>query len=114
MFGGIYAAFFTGFSGNSFGLFMFANGTIVGADAGGATYDGQYAEEADGLHIAGSITLRGSAGISLITGMTAGPAGISMPVPIRLPMNFDEHQVFRIDTPVGTVNARFKKLRGVP
>nr|ALS90431.1 MetaGeneMark_Unknown Function [uncultured bacterium] len=38
----IYAAYFTGKTGNSMGMFVIGDGLITGADVTGVNYDGRY------------------------------------------------------------------------
>lgn len=114
MVNGIYSGFFTGVVGNSFGLFLLKDGVIAGADAGGATYDGQYEYTPDRTHIVGTVTLQTPANTALITGLSAHGAPLKLVIPIKLPVEIKEDEVFRIETSAGPVNTKFKKIRALP
>lgn len=107
---GIYSAYFTAAAGNSFGMFVFTRGLVAGADFAGGTYAGTY--QLDGANLVGSVLLKAPGGVPLITGVSA-PAGqpVEIPIPIRFPVPIDPDATYRIDTPAGPVNAKFRKLQ---
>ncbi len=109
---GFYAAYFTGIAGQSIGMFVFLDGKIAGADAGGGRYDGTYAISDDGQNIVADVRFSLSAGGMSITGVTSGAAPMSIPVKLMLPVDLQPHQVHRLETPMGPVNAKFEKVRG--
>jgi hypothetical protein len=110
---GFYAAYFTGATGNSIGMFVFKEGVVVGADAGGGRYDGTYAMTPDNRFVAGVIHFSMPVGNLSITGVSAQSEPINIDVPLRLPVDFNRNDVHRIDTPIGPLNAKFEKIRGV-
>lgn len=112
-FDGIYAGYFTGTVSSSFGLFLFGDGRITGADAGGAVYLGSYRVDATKRIVEGEVTLSAPPHTPLITGAVSGDAPIDLRIPIKLPDVINEAEVYRIETPVGPVNARFRKLRSL-
>jgi len=111
-FGGFYSAYFAGTAGNSFGVFVFKEGLIAGADAGGGKYDGIYEVSDDGKTITGSVSFIIPIGHQTITGAAATTEPISFDVPIKLPTEINKNEVFRIETPAGPVNAKFEKIKG--
>lgn len=110
---GFYIGYFTGTQGTSLGVFVFREGVIVGADVGGGAYDGSYTLSPDGQHIVGTVNMNIGPNNQLITGLISGAQPVRFPVPIQLPVAFSEEAVFRIETPAGPVNAKFKKVRGL-
>ena len=110
---GIYTMYFTGRTGSSFGLLLFKNGTIAGADAGGGIYDGSYAVEAGGM-LDAKVRVILPEGGSLVTGAIAGPAPMILDIPVKLPANFGNGHALPVTTPTGPINIIFKKLRDVP
>jgi hypothetical protein len=110
---GFYAAYFTGASGTSIGMFVFKDGVVVGADAGGGRYDGEFSVAPDEKSIEAKIRFSLPIGNQSITGATATAEPISIEVPLRLPVEFNRNDVHRIETPIGPINAKFDKIRGV-
>lgn len=110
---GFYVAYFTGATGSSFGMFVFRDGLVVGADAGGGRYDGTYAVTAEGKQIEAVIKFTLPVGNFSITGATAQTEPISVEVPLKLPAEFNRMDVHRIETPIGPINAKFDKVRGL-
>lgn len=109
---GIYSAYFTGVAGNSFGMFVFKDGIISGADAGGGKYDGDFKIAEDGNSLAGVVKFYLPVGNQSITGVAATSEPILFEVPIKLPTDLVESDVHTIQTPAGPINAKFEKLRG--
>lgn len=110
---GFYAAYLAGATGNSLAMFVFKAGVVAGADAGGGRYDGNYAVTSDGKHIQANIRFTLPIGNFSITGAAASSEPLSIDVQLKLPMDFNRSDVHRIDTPIGPVNAKFEKIRGV-
>lgn len=102
----------TGSAGSSVGLYYFGEGQIAGVDAGGMKYDGIYRIESDGSY-EGILSYIVSPSTQLITG-TATAEEKRIEAPIKLPPEFWNGQIVRIDTPLGAVNARFEKLKELP
>lgn len=112
--GDLYIVYFTAAAGNSIGLFYVGNGLVEGVDVGGIKYSGKYAEDPDTHNLVGVVTFSVPANASLITGLTAGPNPVQIPVPLNLPSNFGNGSVVRIETPTGPVNARFELASRLP
>lgn len=109
---GFYAGYMTAAGGSGVALFILRNGVLVGADMGGVLFDGTYAADPDQGYI-GSATVTVPAGVTVIQGVTAPPSGMSYTVPLKLPANFVQDPYFEIVTPLGKVNAKLQKLRGI-
>ncbi|MEH6717530.1 MAG: hypothetical protein V7704_01515 [Aurantimonas endophytica] len=109
---GFYAAYFTGLTGNSIGLFIFENGLITGVDVGGMHYDGTYSLDESASIISGKIAYVIPPGASLVTGISSSSKAIRAEFPLELPAAFADGRVVQLDTPSGVVNAKFEKLRG--
>lgn len=110
---GFYAAYLAGATGNSIAMFIFKDGTVVGADAGGGRYDGDYMATSDGKHIEAKVRFTLPIGNQSITGAAATMEPLAIEVPLRLPVEFSRNDVHRIETPIGPINAKFDKIRGV-
>ncbi|KAA3451642.1 hypothetical protein C7I87_06450 [Mesorhizobium sp. SARCC-RB16n] len=108
---GFYTAYFSGMAGNSIGMFVFKEGVVVGADAGGGRYDGEYALTDDGKYIEAKIHFTLTMGSQSITGLSADVEPLGVDVPLRLPVEFNRTDVHRIETPLGPINAKFDKIR---
>lgn len=109
---GFYAAYFAGATGTSIAMFVFKDGIVTGADAGGGRYDGEYISVDDGRFVEAKIRFTLPIGNQSITGAAAGAEPIAIEVPLRLPSEFNRNDVHRIETPIGPVNAKFDKIRG--
>lgn len=109
---GFYSAYFSGIVGNSFGVFVFKDGLIRGADAGGGIYKGSFNLVADEGVFEGNIIFLLSAGSYTITGIETGDEPIILEVPIKLPLILRKCDVHRIETPNGPINAKFEKISG--
>jgi len=107
---GIYSVYMAGADGLSFAVLMFRDNIIAGADGGGGIYDGNYSIQ-DG-QLTGQIKFTLPIGGASITGASASGEPLIFDVPIQLPVSFDPEEFFRIETPVGPVNAKFEKIRG--
>jgi hypothetical protein len=108
---GIYAAYFTGASGNSLGIFLIKDGIIAGADIAGWKYDGSFSLSNDDRRIVGNIRFTIPPGEVSISGAIAGGEPLEMIVPISFPTDIRNDEFYRIETPAGPINARFDKIR---
>lgn len=107
---GFYASYMSGSDGQGFGIFIFANGAIAGADPLGVKFDGRYETSQDGA-LAGTVTVTVPPGGSVIQGATAGPSGMQYDVPIAFAPNALALDFLNLETPLGPVNLRMVKLR---
>lgn len=110
---GFYSAFMTGADGQGYALLVFREGNIIGADPLGVTFDGTFGPEPNGDGWSGEVHVKAPAGGTLIQGVSTGPSGLSYSVPIRLPVDFAERPFIHIETPLGPVNVKLTKIRGV-
>lgn len=108
---GIYVAYMAGAEGNGFGMFAFRQGVIAGADPIGVMFDGAYKCLSDSY--LATVTVKVPAGGTVIQGVSSGPSGITYEVEFRLPDSFEEQEFHRVETPLGPVNIRFKRLRSL-
>ena len=104
---GIYTAYLSGVAGQSMAMFVFTAGTITGADIGGLVYSGNY--KASEGRVAGHITYRMPAASVSITGAEFVQQSEDITVPIDLPETLNEKETYRINTPIGPINAKFIK-----
>ncbi|MDF2142822.1 hypothetical protein [Paenirhodobacter sp. CAU 1674] len=108
---GFYAVYYTGVSGFGHAVLVIEDGVVTGADATGGVYDGTFSIGAEGT-ISIEVTLTVPAGTTLVTGQTL-PSPCSQTIKAELPANFAGGQPVPMQTPLGPVNAIFKKLRGM-
>lgn len=106
---GFYAIYFTGTQGTGFGLLILKDGIIVGADVAGGVFDGNYKTVGD--QIEGELTAKLPAGVVSITGQPAGPNGLVLEFPLRLPVNLGAGRTISLQSPNGPINVNVKKLR---
>lgn len=110
---GFYSIFFTGVSGQGFGVIVLKDGTLVGADSAGGTYDGHYTIENEKQFLTGEVVLKAPPGIQLVTGAATGSEPASWTIPLSLPHDFGNGQPLSIKTPTGPINIIFRKLRDI-
>lgn len=108
---GIYSGYMTAAEGNGFSMFVFYNGVVSGADPLGVSYDGTYAQKGDVCSARVRVKVPSEAVV--IQGASAGPAGMEYELGLDLPADFATRDFFRVDTPLGPVNLRLRKLRGL-
>ncbi len=108
---GFYAVYYTGTSGFGHAVLVLNRGIVVGADAVGGIYEGAYSVTEDGSLRIG-VTLTVPAGTTLVTGQTL-PNPFSQTIEANLTSSFASGQTVPINTPMGPVNAVFKKIRGM-
>lgn len=108
---GFYAVYYTGVAGFGHAVIVMQDGVVSGADATGGTYDGTYRKGKD-AQVSVEVTLTAPAGTTLVTGQTL-PVAYSQTIVASLPENFSGGHTVPIQTPLGPVNAVFKKLRGL-
>jgi hypothetical protein len=107
----LYIAYFTGSGGSSVALYYIGDGKILGVDVGAMKYDGTYRIEADGsLEVTISYLIPKSA--LLVTGQSNSQEQ-RISSQYKLPAEFWNGQIVRIETPLGALNARFEKLKDI-
>ena len=110
---GFYLIHMTGLTGNGVALVVLTDGKIVGSDVVGVTFDGSYAKSPDDDGYTISLSVKAPAGGVLIQGVETGPNGLTYELTAKLPNGFDKVDFVPVSTPLGPVNARFRKLRGM-
>lgn len=111
---GFYAMSFAGGAGSGVGVLAVYGGAVVGADQGGATYDGTYCESASTGTINVHITMRGPVGMRPVQTGIPLSAPLELPFTITLAQHFGSEKPFLLNTPLGPVNIVFKKIRDFP
>jgi hypothetical protein len=115
MMDGFFRIAFTGTAGSGFGVLVLHGGSIVGADATGVIYDGSYTENLEAGEIGVQVTMVVPAGVTLV--QTGTPLAAETTVPITATLSqadiVSEKPVL-LQTPLGPVNAIFKKIRDFP
>lgn len=107
MIDGIYTAYLTGTAGQGMAMFVFKAGKIAGADMSGLTFSGNYTVANE--RVVGSISYVMPAGSVSITGASFDQASDSIKVPIDLPETLNPSETYRVNTPIGPLNAKFFK-----
>lgn len=110
MIDGYYAGYMTAAAGNGMALFVFDQGSLVGADLGGVLFDGTYRQEPSGAWV-GSVRVKVPPGVTVIQGVTAPPGGLAYEVGLSLPENFLESPFLELTTPLGPVTMKLVKVR---
>jgi hypothetical protein len=106
--------FYVGYmSGQGYGvvLFVFKGNSIVGVDAGGVKFDGNFEKDGETKEYRGKVTVSAPPNIELIQGIRTGDTGLKYDVSFALSENFTELPFARIDTPLGPVNIKLEKVR---
>jgi len=104
---GIYTAYLTGVAGQGRAMFVFKDGKIAGADLAGLTFSGEYKISKGKL--VGEVVYKMPAGSTSITGASFEHLSENIVVPLELPEDIDPNETYRIDTPIGPLNAKFLK-----
>lgn len=79
MYGGFLRIAFTGTTGSGLGIIALREGSVIGADTGGATYSGSYTENPDTRRLEFAITL------SMPAGVIPVQTGIALAIPMNVP-----------------------------
>lgn len=108
---GFYSAYITGKEGQGFAIIVFMAGRIIGADAAGFLFDGQYVEGSEGVSV--SLSIKAPPNVLRVQGGLTGPEGEENDLNFHLPQNFASNEFVRIDTQHGPVNVKLVRLRGI-
>ena len=109
---GIYAAFVSGKAGQGLALLAFLDGAVAGADASGVVYEGQYDNLPNG-RVKGVLVTNAPANIVLVQGVHTGSEGMRTELPFEFEQGFEQAPFFPIQTPLGLINVKLKKLRAL-
>lgn len=104
---GIYTAFLTGVAGQGMAMFVFKDGKIGGADMVGLIFSGEY--KVENSKVVGEVKYTMPAQSASITGKTFETESDEIIVQIELPEEIDPQETYRINTPIGPLNAKFVK-----
>jgi hypothetical protein len=110
---GIYAVFLSALDGQGALLCVLMKEKVTGVDFEGVFVDGSYEFDASGNIFKLSVLIKAPPNVTLVQGVLTGPSGIEYEVKANLPLNFSEIDHVPISTPLGPLNARFKKLRSI-
>ena len=107
-----YSIQLAGFAGTGVGVIVFdQDGLVVGADAGGVTYVGDFTVEKGCL--ASRVLVTVPAGAGVVTG--APPSGVPRQFHVTLSIPLDDvMNEIRVDTPIGPVRFQLKKIYTSP
>lgn len=109
---GFYAVYYTGVAGLGNAVLVFTDNIVSGADTTGGTYDGSYSV-GDNNEIEIEIIFTIPAGGLLVTGQSFSE-DYAQTITATLRSGFADGHSVLVQTPMGPVNAIFKKLRGMP
>jgi hypothetical protein len=112
MIDGFFRIAFTGAAGSGFGILALHDGSIAGADVGGAIYDGAYTENPATGEINIKVTMAAPAGLTPVQ------TGIPLAAPISVPItatfaqaDINSDKPTLLQSPLGPVNVVFRKIR---
>jgi hypothetical protein len=115
MIDGFFRMAYTGMTGSGFGLLVFQGGSIAGADVSGGTYNGTYTENPSTGAISIQVTMALPAGVAPVQSGVVLAAPISVPIAVTIsPADISSEKTVLLQTPLGPVNATFKKIRDIP
>jgi hypothetical protein len=108
---GIYGVFTTGTDGQGSFVIVLFDGIMCGADLEGVRYDGNYRMSEGLASIKINFTVSIPPNCFTIQGVRTGASGLEYNVATQIPMNFYEIPFVSIETPIGPVNVKFRRLR---
>ena len=111
IFDGIYIAYMTGALGSSLGMYVFKDGKLAGGDVGGGKYRGTYRMNATTSQADCLIEFLGLPGVPTIGGSIFPANAEPVQVPISLPIEIDPNEIFKFETPLGTINVKLEKMQ---
>jgi hypothetical protein len=107
---GIYSITFRGAADWGLGMIVLHGGTVTGADAAGATYDGTY--KAEGESVSFRLTMTVPPGVVLVQGTRARPVSYDIPIAASVPAKaLENSEPVTLEMPPGPVNVIFRRLR---
>ena len=111
---GFYSITYTGWTGDSgIGIIALDTEAIVGADAGGARYDGKYSYNSSTEMLEAEITLTVPPGTPLVIGVPPQDKEWSFQINASFPRETSETPI-QVDTEFGSVNVVIRFLRTFP
>jgi hypothetical protein len=107
---GIYTMTFRGAVGWGTGMLVLRKGTVTGADAGGALYDGVYEEKPNDIFL--DLKMHVPAGVVLVQGTPPRPTPYEVPFKATVPKAAIENSSpVLVQLPPGPINVIVKRLR---
>jgi hypothetical protein len=103
---GFYCGYFAGKGGEGIAMFALRRGKLVGADAFGVKFLGNYHLAEDEGEYRGKVSVDAPPNGTLVQGVSSGPYGVKYEVDIALPADFTERSHISLRTPLGTVNVK--------
>jgi hypothetical protein len=107
---GVYAFVYGSYIGLGFGVFRIADGELVGADFGGATYRGRVVEDAATREIDMSFEMHVPAGVPLVQGTSAQDLPYTKIVAGRVPPAFGDGEPFKLEVPPGVITLMVRRI----
>ena len=108
---GFYAVYLSSGTGFGAAIFIIRDGKIAGADPHGVVLNGLCSRRGDTYKAKVKIEI--APGAALLQGGEAGPEGTKYEVSFTFDYPLDGLPFRRIETPMGPVNAKFVKVRGM-
>jgi len=108
---GFYVGYMSATAGYGVVLFVLRDREIVGVDAGGVRFDGEYEDDPETGGFKGRILITVPPNTSLVQGVNSGPSGMNYSTNFKMPPDFLEVPFIKITTPLGEVNVKLEKLR---
>lgn len=107
---GIYSITFRGAADWGLGMLVLREGTVTGADAAGATFDGVYKK--DGERVSFNLVMTVPPGVVLVQGTPARPVSYEVQFAASVPIKaLDSSEPVLLEMPPGPLNVIFKRLR---
>jgi hypothetical protein len=110
-FDGFYALYYHGHAGPGLAQIQLLEGKIIGADAVGGKWDGEFAVDVANGVIRCVITIKLPVGGVLATTGEAPRGTEATNMQLSLPTDFALRDFVQLELPIGKVNIRFQKLR---
>jgi len=110
---GFYAIYFTSKTGYGAALVALRRGRVVGADPTGVRLDGTYQKDKEESAYDVTVIVDAPAGTELVQGHISGPTGSRYEIRFGFRDRPDTAPYIRVDTPLGPLNVKFVKLRGM-
>ena len=108
---GFFSMEYAGATGNGIGLLALKSGKIIGVDASGGKYSGEY--KVTNSLFEGVIHLDVPGGHNLVTGYSQ-PQDYRVTIPLRLPADLGSGKPMRIQTNTGPVTVAIRRLSDIP
>ena len=105
---------FTGRAGWGGGIIVLDTNLVVGADAGGGSYDGTYIFNPQTSMLDIDVTVTMAPGTSSVVGATAGTTPMKFPLKLSMPSGTLTGFKHTAQTPMGPIALTLTKIRDFP